>query len=51
MGAAVSSVSTTSYIDLAGPFQGATFLVVVDAYSKWPFVSTTVEKTIDELRQ
>jgi hypothetical protein len=31
------------------------FLVVVDTYSKWPFVSImqskTVEKTIDELRQ
>ena len=30
-------------------------LVVVDAYSKWPFASvmqaTTVEKTIEELRQ
>ena len=39
------------HIDYAGPFQGNWF---VDAFSKWPFVSvmnsTTVEKTIDELR-
>ena len=43
------------HIDFAGPFQGAMFFIVVDAYSKWPFVSamksTTVEKTIDELRR
>lgn len=43
------------HIDFAGPFQGAMFFVVVDAYSKWPCVSilqsTTVEKTINELRQ
>ena len=43
------------HIDFAGPFQGATFLVAVDAHSKWPFVeilqSTIVTKTIDVLRQ
>lgn len=42
------------YIDFAGLFQWEMFLVVVDAYSKWPFVSimksTTVEHTIDQLR-
>ena len=42
-------------MDFAGPFQGTMCFVAVDAYSKWPFVtvmnSTTVEKTIDALRQ
>ena len=42
------------HIDFAGPFQGHSFLVVVDAYSKWPEVavmsSTTSEKTINVLR-
>ena len=42
------------HIDFAGPFQGAMFLVAVDAYSKWPEVfvmqSTTVNKTIEILR-
>ena len=50
-----SRVFQRLHIDFAGPFQGSMFLVVVDAYSKWPFVSvmqsTTVEKTIEELRQ
>ena len=27
------------HVDFAGPFQGAMFFVVVDAYSRWPFVS------------
>ena len=26
------------HVDFAGPFQGALFLVVVDAHSKWPEV-------------
>ena len=38
------------HLDFAGPFQGAMFLVAVDAYSKWPEVivlsSTTVSKTL-----
>lgn len=42
------------HVDFAGPFQGHTFLIAVDAYSKWPEViimpSTTSEKTIDVLR-
>ena len=42
------------YVDFAGPFQGHTFFIAVDAYSKWPEVvamsSTTSEKTIDVLR-
>lgn len=40
--------------DFAGPFQGAMFLVMVDAFSKWPEVcvmqSTTAEKTVEALR-
>ena len=43
------------HVDFAGPFMGDMFLVVVDAYSKWPEVvrmkSTTTETTIDALRQ
>ena len=50
-----SRVLQRVHVDFAGPFQGAMFFVAVDAYSKWPFVtvmnSTTVEKTIDALRQ
>ena len=42
------------HADFAGPFLGHTFLIVVDAHSKWPEVevmsSTTTEKTIDALR-
>ena len=42
------------HVDFAGPFQGHTFFIAVDAYSKWPEVvvmpSTTSEKTIDVLR-
>ena len=42
------------HVDFAGPFQGSTFLIVVDAYSKWPEVfrmsSTTADKTIEVLR-
>jgi len=42
------------HVDFAGPFQGHTFFIAVDAYSKWPKVvvmlSTTSEKTIDVLR-
>ena len=43
------------HIDFAGPFQGANFLVAVDAHSKWPEVevmgSTTAAKTIEVLRK
>ena len=43
------------HLDFAGPFQGAMFLVCVDAYSKWPEVrvmsSTTVSKTLNVLRE
>ena len=42
------------HVNFAGPFQGSTFLIVVDAYSKWPKVfrmsSTTADKTIEVLR-
>ena len=42
------------HVDFAGPFLGSNFLVVVDAFSKWPEViqmtSTTAERTISELR-
>ena len=42
------------HVDYCGPFLGHMFLVVVDAYSKWPEVicmqSTTSEKTIEALR-
>ena len=43
------------HLDFAGPFQGAMFLVVVDAHSKWPEVhvmkETTTGKTIQRLRE
>ena len=43
------------HVDFAGPFLGKTFLIVVDAHSKWPEVmemtSTTALKTIMELRK
>lgn len=43
------------HIDFAGPFQGAYFLVCVDAYSKWPEIlpmnQITSQETIMELRQ
>jgi len=42
------------HIDFAGPFLGKMFLIVVDAFSKWPEVfvmnSTTTFNTINELR-
>ena len=42
------------HVDFAGPFQGKSFLIVVDAYSKWPEVvamdETTTDKTVDALR-
>ena len=42
------------HVDFAGPYQGKNFLIVVDAYSKWPEVvamdETTTDKTVDELR-
>ena len=43
------------HLDFLGPFLGATFLIVVDAYSKWleviPMSSTMAERTITELRK
>lgn len=43
------------HVDFAGPFQNKVYLIVVDAYSKWPEVipmaSTTTEATIKELRK
>ena len=42
------------HVDFAGPFQGHTFFIVVDAYSKWPeavvMTSTTSVKTIEVVR-
>ncbi|XP_064483069.1 uncharacterized protein K02A2.6-like [Ornithodoros turicata] len=42
------------HLDFAGPFQDKMFLVVVDAFSKWPEVivmsSTTASHTVDVLR-
>ena len=41
------------HIDFAGPFQGAMFLVAIDAHPKWPEVhvmkETTTAKTIEVL--
>ena len=41
------------HIDFAGPFQGQTWLIIVDSFSKWPEVvpmhSTTATRTIEEL--
>ena len=43
------------HIDHAGPFLGKTFLIVVDAHSKWleivPVSSTAAQPTIRELRK
>ena len=56
VGVAIFPLATYSryYYDYAGPFLGMTFLVVVDASSKWPEVitmhSTTASKTIEVLR-
>ncbi len=42
------------HLDFAGPFQGVTFLLAIDAYSKWPEVRvmkcTTALKTLEVLR-
>ena len=43
------------HIDFAGPFLGKTFLVVIDAHSKWPEIfemtNTSAHQTIHTLRQ
>ena len=43
------------HLDFASPFQGAMFLIAVDAFSKWPEVqvmsTTTVSATLDVLRE
>ncbi|KRX62859.1 Transposon Tf2-9 polyprotein [Trichinella sp. T9] len=43
------------HIDFAGPFQGKTFLIVVDAFSKWleviPISEMSTRTVIEELRQ
>ena len=42
------------HVDFAGPVEGKMFMVVVDAFSKWPEVtimpSTTTQMTIEQLR-
>lgn len=42
------------HMDFAGPFEGLTYMVMVDAYSKWPEVfimsSITTERTLAVLR-
>lgn len=41
------------HIDFAGPFMGTSFIVIIDAHSKWPKVfqmsTTTTAKTIIKL--
>ena len=43
------------HVDYAGPFEGTNFLVIVDAFSKWPEIfptdRTTTSATISLLRQ
>ena len=43
------------HVDFAGPLFGKTYLVLIDAHSKWPEIwemsSTSSSKTIDVLRQ
>ncbi|XP_039314523.1 uncharacterized protein K02A2.6-like [Solenopsis invicta] len=43
------------HIDFAGPFKGKTYLIVVDAFTKWPEVfemsNTNTESTIEKLRE
>ena len=43
------------HVDFLGPFHGKTYLIVVDAYSKWPEVfemgKTDSESTIEKLRE
>ncbi|XP_055615373.1 uncharacterized protein K02A2.6-like [Toxorhynchites rutilus septentrionalis] len=43
------------HADFAGPFMGVCFLIIVDAFSKWPEVKVisdmTTETTIDRLRE
>ena len=45
--------SAAIHIDLAGPFMGKTYHLVVNAHAKWPNIiqitSTTIQKTITEL--
>ena len=42
------------HIDFAGPFKGTMWMIIVDAFSKWPEViqmtTTTAEKTVEILR-
>ncbi|XP_071953858.1 uncharacterized protein [Antedon mediterranea] len=50
----VSNPGERVHVDFAGPFEGLAYLIVVDAFSKWPEVfimqSTTSHKTIGVLR-
>ena len=43
------------HVDFAGPFMNKTYLLVIDAHSKWPEIiemnSTTTQRTITELRK
>ena len=48
-----TTTTTASTLTLLAHSQGAMFLIVVDAHSKWPEVmtTTTASKTIEELRK
>ena len=43
------------HVDYAGPFKGKMWLLLIDAFSKWPEIhemkSTTAEATISKLKQ
>lgn len=43
------------HVDFAGPFKGKTYLILIDAFSKWPEIfempSTSTESTIEKLRK
>ena len=49
-----SSAWQRLHVDFAGPMLGRKYLVIVDAYSKWPEIvemkTTTAEETITQLR-
>lgn len=35
------------HLDFAGPFQGLTFMIIVDAYSKWVEVASLISTTTE----
>ena len=49
------TLATASYLDYAGPLLGRSFLLLVDAHSKWPEIfdmpTTSATQTIATLRQ